>query len=67
MIRTALTTIAGLLAGYLVGAAIGAAFVTLFSQNAHDKNLEVVMTGAFVTGPLGAVIGLFGALLWRWR
>jgi hypothetical protein len=28
----------------------------------HDKDLEIVMTAAFVTGPLGALIGLLAGL-----
>lgn len=55
----------GLIAGYATGAAAGLALVTLLSSNTHDKSLETVMTAAFVTGPLGAVIGVVVALMWR--
>lgn len=48
----------GLLAGY----AAGAALVSFFSGNMHDKDLEIVMTSAFVTGPTGALIGLLVGL-----
>lgn len=63
--RNALLIVAGLLAGYAVGALIGAVLVALFSGNRHDAGLEAATTGAFVAGPLGAVIGLLGALIWR--
>jgi hypothetical protein len=48
----------GLLAGYVIGAAVGIGLVAAFSGNVHDKSLEMVMTGAFATGPVGAIIGL---------
>lgn len=55
----------GMIAGYVIGAALGLALVTLFSTNAHDKNVEMVMTAAFVTGPVGAVIGVITGMLKR--
>ena len=48
----------GLIAGYAVGLAAGALLVSLFSTNSHDRDLEVIMTAAFVTGPLGALAGV---------
>lgn len=57
--------VAGLLAGYAAGGLIGAVLIDAFSGNRHDKSLEAAMTGAFVTGPLGAFVGLVVALLWR--
>lgn len=57
----------GLIGGYLAGALIGAALIELFSGNRHDKSLEEAMTAAFVSGPIGAVIGLVGAFLWLRR
>lgn len=47
-----------LVAGYAVGVAAGLLLVSLFSGNTHDRGMELVMTAAFVTGPIGAVIGL---------
>jgi hypothetical protein len=44
--------------GYVAGALGGAALVSLLSTNPHDRSLEAVMTGAFVTGPIIALIGL---------
>jgi hypothetical protein len=60
-----LRAILGLVAGYLVGASLGAAAIDLFSSNTHDKSMEAAMTGAFVTGPIGAILGLIIALVWR--
>jgi hypothetical protein len=57
----------GLVAGYAAGAGLGAGIVALFSGNAHDKSIEIVMTAAFVTGPLGALLGLLAAVVWAWR
>ena len=37
--------------------------VALLSSNTHDKSVEIVMTAAFVTGPLGALVGLLAGLL----
>jgi hypothetical protein len=55
----------GLIGGYVIGAAIGAVGIELFSSNTHDKSVEMAMTSAFVTGPIGAVLGVIAALFWR--
>ena len=56
------------LGGYVLGAVVGYALVNALSSNAHDKDLEAAMTGAFLTGPLGAVIGaICGAIFGRRR
>lgn len=60
--RRVFFAILGLLAGYAAGAALGGALVSLFSGNVHDKDLEIVMTSAFVTGPVGAFMGLLAGL-----
>lgn len=60
--RRVIFAMLGLLAGYAAGAALGAALVSLFSGNMHDKDLEIAMTSAFVTGPTGALIGLLAGL-----
>jgi hypothetical protein len=57
--------IAGLLLGYVAGAGFGALAVAALSSNMHDKSLEIVMTAAFVTGPIGAVVGCIVGLLFR--
>lgn len=63
--RKVFAALAALGAGYAAGAFIGAVLVEIFSGNRHDKSLEAVMTAAFVTGPLGAFIGLLAAIFWR--
>lgn len=45
------------LLGYVGMALLGYVAVGQFSTNVHDRQLEAAMTAAFVTGPLGAVIG----------
>lgn len=52
----------GVLLGFACGSAAGLLLVWLFSGNTHDKSLEMTITAAFVTGPLGAVIGLIAGL-----
>ena len=42
--------------GYLAGAFGGGYLITLLSSNGHDRSVEAAMTGAFVLGPIGAVI-----------
>jgi hypothetical protein len=64
MWRASLAIVA-LVAGYAAGALIGAVLIEFVSGNRHDKSLEAAMTGAFVTGPLGALVGLIVALWWR--
>ena len=57
--------ILGLVLGFVIGAATGATLIFLFSGNVHDKGLEMTMTAAFATGPLGAVLGLISGLMWK--
>jgi hypothetical protein len=61
-LRKLLISLAGLVAGYLVGAFGGGVLIDALSANTHDRAVEAAMTGAFLTGPLGAVIGLIAAL-----
>jgi hypothetical protein len=42
--------------GYLLAAVAGYFAVMQLSGNTHDRELEAAMTGAFVLGPLGALI-----------
>jgi hypothetical protein len=44
-------------ASYLAGALAGGLLTTMLSSNTHDKSMEAMMTGAFYTGPLAAVLG----------
>lgn len=55
--------VVGGIAGYVAGALLGAAAIELLSSNTHDKSVELAMTSAFVTGPVGAVIGAVFAWL----
>jgi hypothetical protein len=61
--------LAGLVGGYLVGAGGGGAVVEALSRNTHDRYHEAVTTGLFVTGPVGALVGLLtgclAPLAWR--
>jgi hypothetical protein len=61
--RRLLLSLLGLVAGYAAGAAAGFVLVSIASPNVHDKSVETVMTGFFVTGPMGAILGLAVALL----
>ncbi|MEQ1716787.1 MAG: hypothetical protein ABL907_12505 [Hyphomicrobium sp.] len=58
---------AGIVLGFGVGAAVGAALISLFSGNTHDRSVEMAMTSIFVTGPIGAMLGLIAGLLWKRR
>jgi len=54
----------GALLGYPLGALGGGYLIYLTSGNQHDPSVEAAMTGAFVTGPLLAVIGFIGGIAW---
>jgi hypothetical protein len=51
----------GALLGYALGAFGGGYLVALASSNTHDRSIEAAMPGAFVTGPLLAIIGFIVA------
>lgn len=51
------------IAGYVIGAFGGGYLVSQVSTNSHDGNVEAAMTGAFVTGPLVAIISLIVGLI----
>jgi hypothetical protein len=51
-------------AGYLAGAFGGGVLVNALSSNRFDRGTEAAMTGAFVTGPLLALVA-FGVGAWR--
>lgn len=44
--------------GYIVGLFGTMAAIELFSSNQHDKSMEAAMTGAFVGGPLIAMLSV---------
>ena len=43
--------------GYVAGAFGGGFLIGQLSSNTHDPSVEAAMTGAFVTGPIGALLG----------
>lgn len=43
--------------GYVVFAFCGYWMISLLSSNMHDRAIESAMTGVFVIGPLGAILG----------
>jgi hypothetical protein len=51
--------------GYVVGLFGTMTAIELFSSNQHDKSLEAAMTGAFIGGPLMAVISVIAILTLR--
>jgi len=53
--RLAIAFAAGVL-GYMLGAVGGGFLISVLSSNTHDRSVEAAMTGAFVTGPLIALI-----------
>lgn len=61
--RKLLGAVFGMGLGYGVGVVAGAVLVSLLSSNTHDKSVEMAMTAAFVTGPIGAVAGLLAAFV----
>jgi hypothetical protein len=42
---------------YLVGAFGGGYLIDVLSSNQHDGSVEAAMTGAFVLGPMAAIVG----------
>lgn len=61
--RRILLSLLGLVAGYVAGVILGIALVAVASPNMHDKSVEMAMTAAFVTGPMGGILGLGATLL----
>jgi hypothetical protein len=56
MLRRLLMGLLWAVPGYLVGAFGGGYLVSVLSANQHDRSLEAAMTGAFVLGPLAALV-----------
>jgi hypothetical protein len=57
--------ILGLIGGYGVAATLGWMAILAFSSNNHDRSVEAAMTAIFFAGPLGAILGLVAALIWK--
>jgi hypothetical protein len=55
------------LGGYCLGAFVGGLLVAALSSNHFDRQMEVVMTGAFVTGPIGALVAFISGFSWAGR
>ncbi len=51
-----------LIARYLLGAVGGYALILATTSNTHDAPVEAAMTGAFVTGPVLAILVLITLL-----
>lgn len=63
--KTFRATLLAAILGYVVGLFGTMAAIELFSSNTHDKSMEAAMTGAFVGGPLMAVISVITILALR--
>lgn len=65
MLKILALSLLAAVASYLVAAFGGGLLVAVLSNNPHDRGVEAAMTGAFVFGPLAAVLGFvfaFGVL-----
>lgn len=51
--------------GYIIGMLGGMFLIEAFSSNRHDRSVEAAMTGAFVVGPLMAVVAVIVVLVIR--
>jgi hypothetical protein len=56
MLRLIVFAILALVVGYGIGLFGGMWLVNTFSNNPRDRELEAAMTGAFVIGPIVAVL-----------
>jgi hypothetical protein len=52
-----------LVVGYGIGLFGGMWLVNTFSNNPRDRELEAAMTGAFVIGPVMAILALVGTVI----
>ena len=50
---------------YLVGIFGGMVLIEVVSSNTHDQSVEGAMTGAFVFGPLAAILAVGDVLVFR--
>jgi hypothetical protein len=55
------------LGGYIIGMLSGMFLIEAFSSNRHDRSMETAMTGAFVMGPMMAVIAVIVVVVIRTR
>ena len=61
MLKRLLLALAAGIAAYVAGGVLGGWLVSLLSSNTHDRSVEAAMTGAFVIGPIAALIGFVAA------
>ena len=53
--------------GYFIGLFGGMSLVETFSSNAHDRSMEAAMTGAFVIGPVAALVAVLVTIIYGLR
>ncbi len=63
--KSALLALLWVVPFYFVGLFACVFLLPLISQNRHDAQLEAAMTGAFVFGPLVAIIGFVVGFLFH--
>jgi len=54
-------------AAFLVAAFASYFLVLEFSSNVHDRSVEAAMSSVFFFGPIGALLGLVGGVIWGGR
>jgi type IV secretory pathway VirB2 component (pilin) len=52
---------------YFIGLFGGMSLVETFSSNAHDRSMEAAMTGAFVIGPVAALVAVLVTIIYGLR
>ena len=63
MLKVIVFATLALVIGYGIGLFGGMWLVNTFSNNPRDRELEAAMTGAFVIGPIVAILALIGTLI----
>ena len=63
MLKIIVFGILALVVGYGIGLFGGMWLINTFSNNPRDRELEAAMTGAFVIGPIVAIVALVGTLV----
>jgi hypothetical protein len=63
MLKIIVFGLLALVVGYGIGLFGGMWLVNTFSNNPRDRELEAAMTGAFVIGPVMAILALVGTVI----
>ena len=63
MLKIIVFGLLALVVGYGIGLFGGMWLVNTFSNNPRDRELEAAMTGAFVIGPIVAILALVGTII----